>query len=72
VIAADRSFKLTTTSPESTSASHACLEAKIRRQSLPSRDVLRRSRAPLSLSGILCVGHNMRSVDAPKTEIVHL
>jgi hypothetical protein len=25
-----------------------------------------------SLSGILCVGHNMRSVDAPKTEIVHL
>ena len=25
-----------------------------------------------SLSGILCVGHNMRSVDAPETEIVHV
>ena len=26
--------------------------------------------AATSLSEILCVGHNMRSVDAPKTEIV--
>jgi hypothetical protein len=23
-----------------------------------------------SLSGVLCVGHNMRSVDAPKTKVV--
>jgi hypothetical protein len=28
--------------------------------------------AGLSLSGILCVGHNMRSVHAPETEIVHV
>jgi len=26
----------------------------------------------MSLSGILCVGHNMRSVDAPKTEVVYV
>jgi len=26
----------------------------------------------VSLSGILCVGHNMRSVDAPKTEVVYV
>ena len=29
-----------------------------------------RERTPLSLSAILCVGHNMRSVDAPESEIV--
>ena len=28
--------------------------------------------ASRSLSGILCVGHNMRSVHAPKTETVHV
>jgi hypothetical protein len=26
----------------------------------------------VSLSGILCVGHNMRSVHAPETEIIHV
>jgi hypothetical protein len=26
----------------------------------------------VSLSGILCVGHNMRSVHAPETEVVHV